>query len=120
MQLWRQGRVRAIERVRCPHEADALVIDHLARLGCDPARPRECRHYLYVPREPGARAVARSLNASSGWDADVEELDDASWLVTATVVTGLDDAILRDTRARLEGLAVDHGGQYDGWEAAAD
>jgi hypothetical protein len=118
VQLWRQGRVRAIERVQCPLEADALVLDHLSRLGCDPAHPRECRHYVYVPGEPGARAVAQSLDAT-GWDAEIEPVDD-SWLVTATVVTTLDDEIVRDTRVRLEALAGDHGGEYDGWEAAAD
>lgn len=118
MELWRQGRVRAVERVACPREADALVLDHLARLGCDPSEPRECRHYLYLPAELGARAVATSLNAT-GWDAECEPVEDA-WLVTATVVTNLDNAIVRDTRVRLEELAGDHGGAYDGWEAAAD
>ena len=117
--MWRQGRVHAIERVQCPLEADALVLDHLTRLGCDPTQPRECRHYVYVPGEPGARAVAGSLNASEGWDAEVEELED-SWLVTATIVTNLSDAIIRDMRTRFETLAGHHGGAYDGWEAAAD
>lgn len=119
MQLWRQGKVQAVERVQCPLEADALVLDHLERLGCDPSEPRECRHYVYVPGELGARAVARSLNGSEGWDAEIEEVDDA-WLVTASVVTNLSRTIVRDTRARLELLAGDHGGEYDGWEAAAD
>ena len=108
-----------MERVHDAVEADALVLTHLAQLGCDPRAPRECRHYVYVPAEPGARAVASSLNSTDGWDADVEEVRDA-WLVTATTVTGLDNHVLRDTRARFERLARDHGGAYDGWEAAAD
>src|SRR3954447_17317022 len=111
MQLWRQGRVRHVERVRCPLEADALVLDHLTRLGCDPAAPRECRHYVYLPGEPSARAVATSLT-TEGWDAEVEELPDA-WLVTATTVVRLSGASIRDTRVRLEALAGDHGGEYD-------
>src|SRR3954451_2870629 len=118
MQLWRQSRVRAVERVDDVLVADSLVLRHLAGLGCDPAAPRECRHYVYVPAELGARAVATSLN-SDGWDAEVEEVRDA-WLVTATTVTGLTDAVVRDTRVRLEELAHVHGGEYDGWEAAAD
>jgi hypothetical protein len=118
MELWRQGRIRAVERVSCPLEADALVLDHLLRLGCDPAQPRECRHYFYLPGEPGARAVATSLNAT-GWDVEVEPVHDA-WLVTATIVTGLDGTSVRNTRSRLEELAGDFGGEYDGWEAAAD
>jgi hypothetical protein len=118
VQLWRQGRVRAVERVACPVEADALVLDHLARLGCDPAQPRECRHYLYVPYELGAHAAARWLS-SSGWEAEVEEVEGA-WLVTASTTTRLSSEIVRDTRVWLEELADDHGGAYDGWEAAAD
>jgi hypothetical protein len=119
MQLWRQGRVRAVERVHDAVEADGLVLMHLAELGCDPREPRECRHYVYVRGEPGARAVASSLNSDDGWDAEVEEVRDA-WLVTATIVTGLDHDVVRGTRARLERLADANGGEYDGWEAAAD
>ena len=118
MQLWRQGRVRAVERVACPLEADALVLDHLARLGCDPSRPRECRHYFYVPTENGAQAVADSL-VRDGWDAEAEHTPEA-WLVTATTVSGLTVETVRRTRTRLERLAGEHGGEYDGWEAAAD
>ena len=107
-----------MERVRCPLEADALVLAHLTRLGCDPSRPRECRHYLYVPYELGAHAAARWLH-QSGWEAEIEEVEGA-WLVTATTVTSLSNESIRDTRAWLEELAGDHGGAYDGWEAAAD
>lgn len=118
MELWRQGTVHTVERVRCPRDADALVLDHLSRLGCDPSAPRECRHYLYVRGELGARAVAHAL-VHDGWDAAFEDVGDA-WLVTASVVTALSGDLVRDTRARLELLAADFGGHYDGWEAAAD
>lgn len=116
--LWREGRVQTVERIADASEADARVLDHLARLGCDPSRPRECRHYLYVPGEAGARAVASTL-ACEGWDAEVAE-EPGSWLVTASTRTALTDARVRETRLRLEHLACDHGGAYDGWEAAAD
>jgi len=119
VQRWRPGRVQAVERVSSPIDADALVIDHLARLGCDPSQPRECRHYLYLPGELGALAVARSLNATGAWDAEVEETREA-WLVTATIHTGLCNESVRERRVQLESLAGDHGGEYDGWEAAAD
>jgi hypothetical protein len=119
MPFWREGEVRAVERLDDASEADARVLEHLSRLGCDPSEPRECRHYVYVPEEPGARAVAAAL-VGDGWDADYEELQDASWLVTGSTVTGLSGDRVRATRARLELLAADHGGEYDGWEAAAD
>jgi hypothetical protein len=111
--------VRAVERVHDAVEADTLVLAHLVQLGCDPQQPRECRHYLYMPGEVGARSVASSLNSAAEWDAEVEAVRDA-WLVTATTVTGLDDDVVRVTRRRFERLAQDHGGEYDGWEAAAD
>lgn len=118
MRSWREGRVQAVERVVDAAEADARVLDHLARLGCDPASPRECRHYLYVPGKQAAAAVAGAL-ARDGWVAATEDEGDA-WLVTASTVTALTDATVRATRLRLELLAAAHRGQYDGWEAAAD
>jgi hypothetical protein len=107
-----------VERVRCPLEADALVLDHLARLGCDPAEPRECRHYLYIPAELDAHAVASSLSRD-GWDAETEAVG-GSWLITAMTRTPLNAAVVRDTRTHFEALAGAYGGEYDGWEAAAD
>jgi Regulator of ribonuclease activity B len=118
MRRWRMGSVRAVERVDDAAEADARVLDHLAALGCDPSQPRECRYYVYVPAEPEARAVAHALNGD-GWDADCEQLQD-SWLVTGATFTGLTEEHVRATRLRLELLAADFGGEYDGWEAAAD
>jgi hypothetical protein len=119
MEVWRQGRVRAVERIDSALEADVRVLDHLSRLGCDPTEPRECRHYLYVPGEHRAEEVARTLNSSDGWDAEYEQVANL-WLVTATTFTGLNDTVVRDTRVRFEALANIHGGEYDGWEAAAD
>lgn len=118
MPNWREGRVQAVERVDDAAEADARVLDHLARLGCDPSQPRECRHYLYVPGREPAAAVAGAL-VRDGWDAEAEDVGDA-WLVTATTFASLTDATVRATRLRLELLAAAHSGQYDGWEAAAD
>jgi hypothetical protein len=115
---WRQSPVRAVERVADAAEADSRVLDHLAALGCDPSQPRECRHYMYLPAELGARAVAQVLNRD-GWDAEFEQVPDA-WLVTATTFTGLSDESVRQTRSRMQLLASDYGGEYDGWEAAAD
>jgi hypothetical protein len=116
--LWRPGQVQAVERVEDAFEADERVLDHLARLGSDPAQPRECRHYLYVPGELQAQAVAGVLTGE-GWDAE-EEAAPESWLVTATTHTALTRARVRATRAQLERLACDQGGAYDGWEVAAD
>jgi hypothetical protein len=105
----------AVERVADACEADERVLDHLARLGCDPAEPREASHFLYLPAQGGAEAVAHALDAD-GWSTAVEQSEGA-WLVVATRVRRLTLARVRDTRRRLVALATEHGGIYDGWEA---
>lgn len=105
----------AVERVDDASEADERVLDHLARLGCDRSQPRETRHFLYLPEQPGAEAVARALGAD-GWSTSVERSEGA-WLVVATRARTLTLDLVRETRARLAALASEHGGLYDGWEA---
>jgi hypothetical protein len=107
--------MRNVERVDNASDADELVLEHLARLGCDPSQPRETRHFLYLPAQPGAEAVARALEAD-GWSSSVERSEGA-WLVVATRARTLTLDVVRETRARLAALAAEHGGLYDGWEA---
>jgi regulator of RNase E activity RraB len=107
--------MRAVERIDDAREADQRVLDHLARLGCDPSAPRETRHFLYLPEQGGAEAVADALGAE-GWSTSVERSEGA-WLVVATRVHTLTVEVVRETRARLAALASEHGGLYDGWEA---
>jgi hypothetical protein len=104
-----------IERVEDAREADERVLDHLARLGCDPSEPRESRHFLYLPAQAGAKAVARALGAN-GWSTSIEQSEGA-WLVVATRKRTLTLDVVRQTRALLAALASEHGGLYDGWEA---
>ena len=105
----------AAERVDDASEADERVLDHLARLGFDPGQPRETRHFLYLPDQPGAEAVAHALDVD-GWSTSVERSEGA-WLVVATRARTLTLDIVHETRARLAALASEHGGLYDGWEA---
>jgi len=115
MRLGRQPRVRTVERIDDAREADERVLEHLVRLGCDPAAPREVRHFVFVPAQAGANAVAGELSAE-GWLTSVERSDDG-WLVVATRIRTLTSEIVRETRVRLETLASRHCGLYDGWEA---
>ena len=109
---------RVVERVDDASEADERVLDHLARLGCDPLTPRETSHFLYLPIRVGAEAVARALG-TDGWSTSVERSEGA-WLVVATTARTLTLDVVRETRARLAALASEHGGLYDGWEASTD
>jgi len=115
MRVWRRAGVQLIERIADAREADERVLDHLVRLGCDPAAPRETHHYLYLPREAEAAAVAALLELD-GWQATIGERGSA-WLVVASRVHALTLESVRRTRVCLEALARDHGGLYDGWEA---
>jgi hypothetical protein len=112
---WLGKRKRATERVDDAGEADERVLDHLARLGCDPSAPRETNHFLYLPAQSGAEAVAHALGAD-GWSTSVEESEGA-WLVVATRARTLTLELVRETRVRLAALAAEYGGLYDGWEA---
>jgi Regulator of ribonuclease activity B len=115
MPAWRGKHVLESERVDDAGEADARVLDHLERLGCDPAEARETHHYLYLPAESDAEAVAGALRAD-GWSTTVEQSEGA-WLVVATRARTLTLELVRETRTRLAALASEHGGIYDGWEA---
>jgi Regulator of ribonuclease activity B len=113
-QFLRKG-VRTVERIDDAAEADERVLDHLVRLGCDPAEPRETRHYLYFAAPARAENVASTLRAD-GWSASIEESEGA-WLLVARHVAAVTSAAVRETRVRLVQLASEQGGFYDGWEA---
>jgi regulator of RNase E activity RraB len=111
----RKGEVRVVERIDDAREADVRVLEHLASLGCDPAEPREVRHFFVVDDRVEAQRIAGTL-AHEGWSSRVEASDDA-WLVVARNLQSLDSGLVDRTRVRFEALAAQHRAQYDGWEA---
>ena len=115
MLAWKGRHTPVLERVGDADEADERVLGHLARLGCDPAAPRETHHFLYLPTESDAAAVAHALDVD-GWTTVVEQSEGA-WLVVATRARTLTVELVHETRAGLAALASEHGGLYDGWEA---
>ena len=106
-----------VERVADPTVADERVLVHLRGLGCDTKEARGVRHFIYLPAEAEATAVAGVLERE-GWETSVQEGENV-WLVVAACLRVLTGPMVRETRARLEALAAMHDGQYDGWEAEA-
>lgn len=99
---------------------DQMVIDQLRDLGSDMDQPRDTRHYLYFRKRHVADEVGRGLS-ERGYKIEVAPgaTDEETWLVLAShdLVVTIDSISL--IRSSLEKLAAEHGGEYDGWEAAA-
>jgi hypothetical protein len=95
---------------------DRLALEELARVSRRGA-VCEVQHYLYVPDETAAEAVAASVR-DHALDATTRlGADGVNWLVLARhLLIPTEDAIGR-IRVILEDLAERHGGEYDGWEA---
>ena len=104
--------------------ADAAILGQLRTLGADLSLPREVLHYIYLPTENAAEQVAAAL-AGDGFSvehhpaADVDQAPQNPWLVLAITETVVTQESVRAARHRMQQLASEHGGNYDGWEAAA-
>ena len=106
-------------------EGDRLVLAQLRKAGADLAIPREVVQYLYFPTEDAARTASRSLSAL-GYSVDVDASADADedppnpWLALARAEMVVDEKWVTEMRPKMEEIAGASGGEYDGWEAAAD
>jgi hypothetical protein len=104
-----------------PAEGDRLILDRLRELGADLSRPRHALQFLYFPDEAGARGAAETL-AASGYEVDVRPPGEGieQWSAVAETQTVVDERWTDEMRPRMEAIAHANGGDYDGWEAAAD
>ena len=101
-------------------EGDQLVLEQLESLGADLSQPREVRHYLYFPAETAASEVADAL-ATEGFTIEKDRgADGRSWLVLAIQTMVPTPESIAALRTRLTAVADERGGEYDGWEAAAE
>ncbi|MDQ6945682.1 MAG: ribonuclease E inhibitor RraB [Actinomycetota bacterium] len=101
---------------RRPSKGDAAAIEELERAGSHVDAPHELRHYLYFPEKRSAEATAGRL-AQLGFEVSVLRRED-QWAVIARHKLVPSAANLENVRQRLEKVAEDSGGEYDGWEAA--
>ena len=127
MGLFRRNAVQEIDLDERSPEAgvrlkDLLILAQLLEAGAQLTEPRHVLHYVYVPGAAAAAAAADEAFAY-GFLANVREPSPgapAQWLVLCErhdAVLDLD--FVRDCGDWFEALAERHGGEYDGWEAAA-
>ena len=118
--------MRFLDRIRnqgapkTPQEADTLALRQLAGRGADLSKPRHMIHFLYFSREADAHAAAATIDQAS-WTAAVNPPDDtiAEWSVRVDGQRVVGAETIAAFRVWFERVATEHGGEYDGWEAAA-
>ena len=100
------------------HIYDALA--EFRRAGGDASKPANVQHYFYF----GTRAVAeRASERLRGLSYSAEIQKGAlgnDWLVLAKKAAVLNEAGLAAIQQELQGMAVELGGEYDGWEVAVN
>lgn len=103
-----------------PAEGDRLILATLRQHGADLRLRREVLHYSYFAERAAADAAAGEIRAA-GYDVKVEPsaAGDGQWLALAAAERIVDEETVDATRAWFEQVADEHGGTYDGWEAAA-
>lgn len=102
-------------------QADLMIMEQLRAMGADLSKPREVLHYLYLPTEEAANEAGTVLR-EHGYAVDVRPAAGPPgpnpWLVHATNDEVVTIESVRAARAIFTSLATQHGGEYDGWEAA--
>lgn len=112
-------RIRYGGAPKTPEEADRLALRQLAGRGADLSRPRHVVHFLYFPSERQAQEACEAIG--DAWNAEIEPPTDevVQWCVRADGHRTLGPETAAAFRAWFTELAERHGGEYDGWEAAA-
>ncbi|MDQ6746534.1 MAG: ribonuclease E inhibitor RraB [Candidatus Dormibacteraeota bacterium] len=99
---------------------DAKVLSQLSRVGSNLAREHQVENFLYLPDELSARASAARLEGA-GYRVRIQDPADpgpgARWLVNAYRWVVPTAVAIAEIRARMEALATEFGGEYDGWGA---
>ena len=100
-------------------EADEITVQKLAGMGADLSRPRQIVHFLGLSSGLAVDDVRAALERA-GYEVTVEEPDEetAHYVVRAEALRVVSSTTVPAFRAWFERLAAEHGGDYEGWEAA--
>jgi hypothetical protein len=113
-------RIRYHRPPKTPQEADALALRQLESRGANMTKPRHVVHFLLFDAEANARAASETIQATS-WRANVEAPTETrpEWAVRADDERIVSADTIASYRSWFEQVAVQHHGEYDGWEAKA-
>lgn len=100
-------------------ELDRISLKQLRQAGADLSRPRHILHFIYFEDEEAARAAGQAASAG-GYECEVSHPDEqvTEWVVRAETTRVIDETTVPAFRRWFEQVASEHGGEYDGWEAA--
>lgn len=100
---------------------DLMVLDQLRKQGADLSESRHVIYYSYAPSAEVARTMAGRAEAN-GWTPEVREpLPNypGQWAVICERHAVTTPDFVRAADDFFQGLADEHGAEYDGWEASA-
>jgi len=101
---------------------DAELMTQLREQGADLSEPRHVLHYNYFPSRDTAQQAADAARLS-GWETTVteplEQFPDQWGMRAERPDVVLSNDVVRESSELFGALAAQHGGEYDGWEAAA-
>ena len=102
-----------------PADADRRALRQLETLGADLTKPRHVIHFVYFEDEGSARQAAEEIERA-GYATTLVAPDDRfrEWRVHADGTRVMSPTTVEGFRSWFEHIAAEHGGEYDGWEAA--
>jgi hypothetical protein len=104
-----------------PADLDRLILRQLRGKGANLALPRHVLHFLDFPDEGSATSAVDAVERIGFDGAVVAPTGEAEhWQVRAEATRVVDETTVDTHRAQFERIAAEHGGEYDGWEAAAE
>ena len=109
------GRPKSID----PASLDDRTIAEVSKMAADMTAPRDTNHYLYLPSEEAANAVAAAVGAPGRTVKARPAASGSSWLVLVNEEMIVNQATIAETRREFSAAVAPYNGEYDGWEAAA-
>lgn len=96
---------------------DEAVLNLLQRSSADLSKERLIHFYLYFPAQEKARMAEEELmNLGFSTECDESSYNGENWLCLASKNLVPDYRTLTKVRKKLEYIARNHDGKYDGWE----